>query len=883
MRMKDAPRDAGWKMDALLFIGATIIYGIVWLLIAHPYRYFPCDDVAFTRFHTMLTRHPGVPALYLALHAIQWLCLHIGGDERTALLLLMVLSGSVTAGILVALIRRLTGRLGPAIAGFLIYMTSAWPATYYLMASYAPFATLLYALTFYLLVVAFIGRRFPSDGLGSRAGASLGATVLAGVISGFAALSSSSGPLVVSLLALALLFLSFNVPASVRGRFGFLLGYAFSLLLVVGPYIIIQQEAFFGALEANVGGPYLQIARAALGTELSDPFLSFLRLSYTYSPLLTVAFLVVSVLSLAAGLRGRWNDQRGRVILVLVGLVWAHALLVDVLPFTKLGRTHFAAHPFLVLAVALGTDRLVQNRGGRPPLWAHITVVAVLAGVLVTQVGFAQRMVEAKQAGSRHLADLSRRAELFFMRDDPHASFLDLSMRDLKSTVVDDLRRIPVGQGKPYVALALGPRGPMSGRSILRHASLPDFYPGRVEASIPREAVNTLLPYYAHFPAFLFENEATEALYFAGLVPDYRAADARLLVYTWDRCGLPNKEGKVTLSVGCFTGGRAANMMVHDYVSGCWWVAQPANGRLDFKAWAYGLGVGGEDKELLVGDFTGDGKDDVAIHDRRSGDWWVGVSGGQAFMPQLWVSVFGNRAEEDTFVADFTGDGKDDVAIHDRRSGDWWVGVSGGQAFMPQLWASGFGTRAEEETFVADFTGDGKADAAIHDRRSGDWWVGVSRGKGFMFQQWAAGFSIPRVEEETFVADFTGDGKADSAIHDRRSGDWWVGVSGGKGLVWHQWASGFGNRTEEETFVADFTGDGKADVAIHDQRSGDWWVGVSGEKGLMPQLWPAKTGTGADAKPFIVVLANEGRAEDAMDRAMGFERERGVQWHSTGK
>jgi hypothetical protein len=740
----------------------------------------------------------------------------------------MILSGSVTAGIFVALIRRLTGRIGPAIGCLLIYMTSAWPATYYLMASYTPFATLLYAFAFYLLVVAFAERR-PQDGRGSRGGASLGAMVLAGVVSGFAALSSSSGPLVVSLLTLALIFLSFSVTASARSRFGFLLWYAFPLLLAAGPYVIIRWEAFFGALEANAGGPHLQIVRAAMGTELSVPFLSFLHLSYVYSPLLTVAFVAVSILSLAAGLRGRWNDPQGRVVLVLVGLVWAHALLVDVLPFTKLGRTHFAAHPFLVLAVALGTDRLVKNRGERPPLWVRISIKALLAVVLVTQVDFAQRMVKSKQAGSRHLVDLSHRAELVFMRDDPHAPFLYFWMLGLKTTIVDDLRSLPEGPGKPDVALVLGPRGFGSGRSILQRASLPDFHLEGVEASIPREAWNTLLPYYAHFPAFLFENEATEALYFEGLIPDYRAADSRLLIYTWDRCGLPNKEGKVTVSVGRFTGGRVASIVVHDHVSGCWWVGQPANEHLDFKAWACGLGVGGKDKEFLVGDFTGDGKADVAIHDRRSGDWWVGVSKGQSFTPQLWVSTFGNRAEEETFIADFTGDGKADVAIHDRRSGNWWVGVSKGQSFMPQLWASGFGNHAEEETFIADFTGDGKADVAIHDLRSGDWWAGVSGEKGFKLQQWAADFPIIGAEDETFVADFTGDGKADAAIHDRHSGD--------------------------------------------------WWVGVSGENGFMPQLWPAKTGTGADAKPFTVAPAYEGRAGEAM----GTERQGGVQWHSTGK
>ncbi len=50
--------------------------------------------------------------------------------------------------------------------------------------------------------------------------------------------------------------------------------------------------------------------------------------------------------------------------------------------------------------------------------------------------------------------------------------------------------------------------------------------------------------------------------------------------------------------------------------------------------------------------------------------------------------------------------------------------------------------------------------------------------------------------------------------------------STGSALVVQQFVTNFGNRGSgvEEVFVGDFNGDGKADVAIHNQQTGDWFV-----------------------------------------------------------
>lgn len=196
----------------------------------------------------------------------------------------------------------------------------------------------------------------------------------------------------------------------------------------------------------------------------------------------------------------------------------------------------------------------------------------------------------------------------------------------------------------------------------------------------------------------------------------------------------------------------------------------------------------------------------MAIHDRQTGEWWVGRSSGTGFGMERWAINFGNRGRdiEEVFVADFNGDGKADVAIHDKQSGAWYVGISTGTSLAVSAWVLNFGNRgAREETLVGDSTGDGRTDIAIHDRETGDRYVGVSSGSAFTVQAWATRFGNRGDTERTYVADFTGDERADVAIHDGQTGAWYVGRSNGAAFVVESWATRFGDcgDTVEREFV----------------------------------------------------------------------------------
>jgi hypothetical protein len=338
-----------------------------------------------------------------------------------------------------------------------------------------------------------------------------------------------------------------------------------------------------------------------------------------------------------------------------------------------------------------------------------------------------------------------------------------------------------------------------------------------------------------------------------------------------------------------FNGDGRQDVTIHDRQAGSWFVGRSTGAQFVIEQFVSSFGDRGGDRErVFVADFTGDGRADIAIHDWTTGDWYIGRSTGDHLAVERWASGFGNRPDaEEVLIGDFTGDGKADIAIHDTQSGAWFVGVSTGSSFAIQRWASGFGTQGSgvEEVVVGDFTGDGRADIAIHNTQTGDWHVGVSTGGQFRIERWASGFGNRGTGlEEIFVGDFTGDGRADVVVHDVQRGDWYVGRSTGVGLVIERWATGFGNQGTaiEQVFVGDFTGDNRTDIAIHNSATGTWHIGRSTGSSFVIERWANGFGNRGRSieEVFVADFTGDGKEDVALH-----DKERG-DWYvgrSTGQ
>ncbi|WP_434418080.1 FG-GAP-like repeat-containing protein [Nannocystis pusilla] len=138
-----------------------------------------------------------------------------------------------------------------------------------------------------------------------------------------------------------------------------------------------------------------------------------------------------------------------------------------------------------------------------------------------------------------------------------------------------------------------------------------------------------------------------------------------------------------------------------------------------------------EGAQLFVGDFNGDGRDDLLCHD-PAGDKRVALadpsghfSGESWHSPMAWC----HHAGAQLFIGDFNGDGRDDMLCHD-QAGSKWVALADESGQFPQnSWNVEMGWCAHAELHVGKFNQDARSDMLCHDK-SGYKWISNAREDG---------------------------------------------------------------------------------------------------------------------------------------------------------
>jgi hypothetical protein len=166
----------------------------------------------------------------------------------------------------------------------------------------------------------------------------------------------------------------------------------------------------------------------------------------------------------------------------------------------------------------------------------------------------------------------------------------------------------------------------------------------------------------------------------------------------------------------------------------------------------------------LVGDFNGDGRDDIAMFTRGdTGDVYVALSdGANQFVGDLWKwhDNFCFR-DEIPLVGDFNGDGRDDIATFTRGdAGAVFVALSSGSSFVGTGWRwHDYFCFNDEVPLSGDFNGDHRDDVVSFTRGdAGDVFVALSDGASRFVGtgvRWQDNFSFVRTV-------FDGDGLSDT-------------------------------------------------------------------------------------------------------------------------
>lgn len=251
-----------------------------------------------------------------------------------------------------------------------------------------------------------------------------------------------------------------------------------------------------------------------------------------------------------------------------------------------------------------------------------------------------------------------------------------------------------------------------------------------------------------------------------------------------------------------------------------------------------------------AGDFNGDGKDDLLVHNgngimiyRSNGSQLDLVFSVVDRVPGSWQF----KPNDQFYIGDFNGDGKDEVVVY--NSTNWGIEYMGLLADdgndglrliqryddrMPN-WQF----QRDDKFYVADFNGDGRKDLFVFNGTN--WsipYLGMLRSKG-------TGFEVVRRYDENmpswqmrsndrhYVGDLNGDGREDLWVFNGTN--WsiaYLGLLRSNGTSLSMSRRYDGNlpgwqmRADDQHYIGDFTGDGRADLYVFNGKN--WAIAYLG-------------------------------------------------------
>jgi glucose/arabinose dehydrogenase len=173
--------------------------------------------------------------------------------------------------------------------------------------------------------------------------------------------------------------------------------------------------------------------------------------------------------------------------------------------------------------------------------------------------------------------------------------------------------------------------------------------------------------------------------------------------------------------VGDFNGDGRDDILWRNRVSGENYI-YPMNGLAILPTEGYIRTVASQDWQVAgVGDFDGDGKSDILWRNQVSGENYIYPMLGVAIKPtEGYVRTVSDLNWQVAGVGDFNGDGKDDIVWRNSSTGETYVYLMTGNAIAGEGYLRTVADQGWQIAQIGDFDGDGKSDILWRHSGSGD-------------------------------------------------------------------------------------------------------------------------------------------------------------------
>jgi hypothetical protein len=220
---------------------------------------------------------------------------------------------------------------------------------------------------------------------------------------------------------------------------------------------------------------------------------------------------------------------------------------------------------------------------------------------------------------------------------------------------------------------------------------------------------------------------------------------------------------------------------------------------------------------VAVGDFNGDGKADLAILNYNPnicpdspGTLTVLLGNGDGTFTAA-ASIMTRNAPSSIAVGDFNGDGKQDIAVSNGEDGALTILLGNGDGTFTEA-PSPLSGLCSWSVVTADFNGDGKADLALANSSANTVMILLGNGDG-TFTPATTSLPTGNFPADIAVGDFNGDGMPDLAAVNVYSNTVTILLGNGDGTFTPASVSPATGNYPQSVAAADFSGNGKTDLA----------------------------------------------------------------------
>jgi lysophospholipase L1-like esterase len=251
-------------------------------------------------------------------------------------------------------------------------------------------------------------------------------------------------------------------------------------------------------------------------------------------------------------------------------------------------------------------------------------------------------------------------------------------------------------------------------------------------------------------------------------------------------------------TAGDYTGDGKADLALYEPTTADWLILDSSTGQACTQHFGAGTAIGGYDIPV-PGNYDGTGKTEPAIYFPSTAEWFIDGPNGPRRVQ------FG-AAGDIPVPADYDGDGVTDIAVYRPSTAQWFID---GSLFGPMVVQ--FGAPGLDQPVPGHYDGPGRAEPAVYRPTTGQWFV----------RPWSDGpyvqtFGVPGLDVPV-PGQYDGSGRDEFAVYRPTTSEWSIlGPAGPR-------VQPFGNPGDIPV-PADYQGNGTAELAVYRPSTAQWIV-----------------------------------------------------------